>query len=85
MGFFDGQVAWVTGGGRGIGRAAAIALAAHGASLAIVARTQSELDQTAAEIKRRGGKVITALLDVSNWDMVDWTAKQIEATLGPID
>ena len=85
MDFFDGQVAWVTGGGRGIGRAAAIALAAHGASLAIVARTQSELDQTAAEIKARGGKVITALLDVSNWDMVDWTAKQIEAALGPID
>jgi NAD(P)-dependent dehydrogenase (short-subunit alcohol dehydrogenase family) len=85
MGLFDGQVAWVTGGGRGIGRAAAIALAGQGASIAIVSRTQGELDQTAAEIKSRGGKVITALLDVSNWDMVEWTAKQIEAALGPID
>ncbi len=85
MGLFIGQVAWVTGGGRGIGRAAAIALAEQGAAIAIVSRTQSELDQTAGEIKSRGGKVLTALLDVSNWDMVEWTAKQIEASLGPID
>lgn len=85
MGLFNGQVAWVTGAGRGIGRAAAIALAEQGASIAIVSRTQSELDQTADEIKSRGGKVITSLLDVSNWDMVEWTAKQIESSLGPID
>ncbi|HZY43396.1 MAG TPA: SDR family oxidoreductase [Anaerolineae bacterium] len=85
MGLFDGQVAWVTGAGRGIGRAAALALAEQGASIAIVSRTQSELDQTADEIKARGGKVLTSLLDVSNWDMVEWTAKQIESLLGPID
>ncbi len=85
MGIFNGQVAWVTGAGRGIGRAAATALAEQGAAIAIVSRTQSELDQTAAEIKARGGKVIASLLDVSNWDMVEWTAKQIEVALGPID
>jgi NAD(P)-dependent dehydrogenase (short-subunit alcohol dehydrogenase family) len=85
MGFFDGQVAWVTGGGRGIGRAAAMALAEQGAAIAIVSRTQSELDQTADEIRLHGGKVIASLLDVSNWDMVEWTAKQIESALGPID
>ena len=85
MGFFDGQVAWVTGAGRGIGRAAALALADQGAAVAIVSRTQSEVDQVAHEITARGGKSIATMLDVSNWDMVEWAAKQIELALGPID
>ena len=63
--FTSGYIFWMPS------RAAALALAEQGASIAIVSRTQSELDQTAAEIKSGGGKVITALLDVSNWDMVD--------------
>ena len=85
MGFFDSQVAWVTGAGRGIGRAAALALADQGAAVAIVSRTQSEVDQVAHEINARGGKSIATLLDVSNWDMVEWAAQQIEHTLGPVD
>ncbi len=85
MGFFDGQIAWVTGAGRGIGRAAALALADQGAAVAVVSRTQSEVDHVADEIQTRGGKSIATLLDVSNWDMVAWAAQQTEQTLGPID
>ncbi len=85
MGLFDRQVAWVTGGGRGIGRATALALAEQGAAVAIVSRTQSDIDAVIAEVRAHGGKAIASLLDVSNWDMVHWTAQQIEAALGPID
>lgn len=85
MGLFEGQVAWVTGAGRGIGRATALALAEQGAAVALVSRTQSEVEQVADEIRARGGTAIASLLDVSNWDMVNWTAQQITAALGPID
>jgi len=85
MGLFEGQVAWVTGAGRGIGRAVALALAEQGAAVALASRTQNEVEQVAEEIRSRGGEAIAALLDVSNWDMVNWTAQQIEAALGPID
>ena len=85
MGLFDGQVAWVTGAGRGIGRAAALALAEQGAKVALVSRTQAEVDQVASEIAQRGGKALASMLDVSNWDMVAWAAQQIEAALGHID
>ena len=85
MGLFEGQVAWVTGAGRGIGRAVALALAEQGAAVALVSRTPNEVEQVAAEIRSRSGEAIAALLDVSNWDMVNWTAQQIEAALGPID
>jgi 3-oxoacyl-[acyl-carrier protein] reductase len=85
MGLFTGQVAWVTGAGRGIGRATALLLAEQGAKVALVSRTQRELDAVQAEVRARGGKAITSLLDVSNWDMVEWMARQIEAALGPID
>ncbi len=85
MGLFDGQVAWITGAGRGIGRATARLLAEQGAAVALVSRTQHELDEVQTEVRARGGKAITSLLDVSNWDMVEWTARQIEEALGPID
>ncbi len=85
MGYFSGQVAWITGAGRGIGRAAALTLAEQGAAVALVSRTQHELDTVVAEVRARGGKALSSLLDVSNWDMVDWTARQIEEALGPVD
>jgi NAD(P)-dependent dehydrogenase (short-subunit alcohol dehydrogenase family) len=85
MGLFEGQVAWVTGAGRGIGRAVALALAEQGAAVALVSRTPSEVEQVAEEVRSRGGTAIASLLDVSNWDMVHWTAQQITAALGPID
>jgi NAD(P)-dependent dehydrogenase (short-subunit alcohol dehydrogenase family) len=53
--------------------------------VALVSRTPYEVEQVAEEIRSRSGKAIAALLDVSSWDMVNWTAQQIEAALGPID
>ena len=58
MGLFEGQVAWVTGAGRGIGRAVALALAVQGAAVALVSRTQDEIEQVAQEIRSRGGTAI---------------------------
>jgi NAD(P)-dependent dehydrogenase (short-subunit alcohol dehydrogenase family) len=62
----DGKAALVTGAGRGIGRAAALALAAAGAELLLVSRTRKELDETAAAIMEQGGAARVLPLDVTD-------------------
>jgi NAD(P)-dependent dehydrogenase (short-subunit alcohol dehydrogenase family) len=66
----DGKTALVTGAGRGIGRATALALAAAGAELILVSRTPIELDEVAREIALRCGKARTLPLDVTRSDAV---------------
>ena len=61
----EGQTALVTGGGRGFGKAIAIRLAAEGASVAVTARTQAELDQTVSEIESAGGRCVAVSGDVT--------------------
>jgi NAD(P)-dependent dehydrogenase (short-subunit alcohol dehydrogenase family) len=61
----DGKTALVTGAGRGIGRAIALALAAPGAELVLVSRTKSQLDGVASEIEKDGGKAQPLRLDVT--------------------
>jgi NAD(P)-dependent dehydrogenase (short-subunit alcohol dehydrogenase family) len=62
----DGKTALVTGAGRGIGRATALALAAAGAELILVSRTPSQLDEVASEIARSGAKAQPLPLDVTD-------------------
>ncbi len=60
------KVIIVTGGGRGIGKSAAIALAANGARVAIAAKTESEINSVAKEISQNGHDVLPIVADVSN-------------------
>lgn len=61
----NGQVAIVTGAGRGIGRGIALRFAREGCSILLAARTQKEIDAVAAEIKAHGGKAAAFAGDVS--------------------
>jgi NAD(P)-dependent dehydrogenase (short-subunit alcohol dehydrogenase family) len=61
-----GQVALITGGGRGIGAETAKLLAQQGATVALVARTQAQLEATAAQIRDAGGKAFWFAADVAD-------------------
>jgi len=82
---FEGKRALVTGGGRGIGRAIALALAQQGADVAIAARSRDELEHVAGEIRALGRKASVHLVDMGDTrkavEMVDAAAK----TLGGLD
>lgn len=80
-----GSGVFVTGGGRGIGRAAARALAAAGASVAVVARSGSEVRAVAEEVQARGVSGFAAEVDVTDREAVRDAARAAEAALGPID
>src|SRR5256885_3819384 len=66
----DGKRALVTGGGRGIGLAAASALAQAGAHVTLAARTQAEIEAAAQAIRARGEQADALQLDVTNLDAV---------------
>jgi NAD(P)-dependent dehydrogenase (short-subunit alcohol dehydrogenase family) len=80
----SGQVAIVTGGGRGLGQGMAQALAAAGAAVAVVARSQGEIDETAALITRSGGKALAICADVTDASSVEQMVRQVERELGAV-
>ena len=69
-GVLSGKVAVVTGAGRGIGRAIAVGYAAAGAAVCCVARTESEIARTVAEIRSDGGTATSIQADVTEYDSV---------------
>lgn len=73
-----GKVAIITGAGRGIGRAIVEAYAAEGARLALVARTPSEVEEAAAEVRRAGGDAVAVQANVAEPDEV---GRMVELTL----
>ena len=80
-----GRVALVTGGSKGLGLAMAEALAGAGADLAIVSRTQTDLDRAAATLQRCGHRVVAVSADVTDEDSVRTMVRQILDTFGHID
>lgn len=80
-----GQVAVVTGAGRGIGHATAMALAREGATVVLAARTRQQLAATAAEIRETGGAALAIPTDVTQDAAVEAMVEQAIAELGRLD
>jgi NAD(P)-dependent dehydrogenase (short-subunit alcohol dehydrogenase family) len=85
MGRLTGKVALVTGAGQGIGRGIALALAAEGASVALMGRTASKLEATRDEILARGGSAASYAGDVGDEASVDDVVRRVAADLGGLD
>ena len=81
----DGQIALVTGAGRGIGQAIAVALAGAGADLILVARTAGGLDETAAQVHALGREALPFVADVSRREDVQRAVAAGLERFGQID
>ena len=82
---FQDQVAWITGGGSGIGRDLALAFAEEGAVVALSARRQERLELVAAEIEGNGGRAFIVPCDVTDESSVEGAVQQVVETLGRLD
>ena len=80
-----GKIALVTGAGKGIGKAVAIALAKEGANVGLIARTEKDLEAVADEIKTLGVNVKYAIADISKMEQVTAAVEKIEEELGLVD
>lgn len=80
-----GQVALVTGAGRGIGAAISRKLASMGATAVLCGRTQSTLDETAQDIRKAGGKTEVIPCDVSIMHQVEYASARVDSTFGRLD
>lgn len=78
-------VAVVTGASAGVGRATAVALAARGFDVALLARGEAGLAAAVKDVEGAGGRALSVPTDVAVWDEVDAAADRIEQELGEID
>ena len=79
------QVALVTGGGTGIGRATALEMARCGATVALLGRRIEPIEDCAAEITRSGGKALAVSADIREPDQIDAALLRIEQEFGRLD
>lgn len=80
-----GQVAMVTGAGRGIGRAVSLALARAGATVVLAARSRNQLEEVAAQIEARGGRALVTPFDVTHEPQVVELFGQVSSACGKLD
>ncbi|MBM4067878.1 MAG: SDR family NAD(P)-dependent oxidoreductase [Planctomycetes bacterium] len=79
------RIALVTGGGRGIGRAIAMALARDGAKVAVSARSEDELAEVVATIQSAGGQALPVVADLSQPDAARALLERVKSQLGAIE
>jgi NAD(P)-dependent dehydrogenase (short-subunit alcohol dehydrogenase family) len=79
------KIAIITGGGRGIGRAIALALAREGADVVVVARTESELRQVASDIESNGRRSLVVVADISVPEQIEVMVDTAIGEFGRID
>ena len=81
----DGQIAVITGSGRGIGRAIALAYAREGAKLALAARSETELQETVSAVSELGAEAIAVRTDVTSQEDTEQLAHRVVKRFGRID
>ena len=82
---FEGQVVIVTGASQGIGRATACAFAREGAKVAVTARTETEINAVADEIRALKKKTVAVPCDVTQEAMVNTMVEKVVKELGEPD
>lgn len=80
-----GKVALVTGGGSGIGKAAAVLMAKAGANVVVISRTQEEIDETVWEVERAGSQGLALTADVSKADDMKRVYDELDKRFGRLD
>jgi len=85
MASLEGKVGWITGGGSGIGQAAAIALAKEGATVVLTGRRREALEDTARQVEAAGGKALIQPADVTDAAQVSAVIEAITAQSGRCD
>ena len=82
---FDGKVALITGGSRGLGKAMALALAERGADVAVVSRKVETCEFVASQIRALGRRALAKGCHVGHWQELDQLVEEVYAEFGKVD
>jgi 3-oxoacyl-[acyl-carrier protein] reductase len=84
-GRFDGRVAFVTGGSRGIGKGITELFAQEGAKVAIIDVNEEALHETTSELREKGYEVFSKVVDVTKFDQVETAVQEVNEAFGSVD